>query len=205
MNFTDKIRKFRPEGWHSRGYIPHYDAGQTPQFLTFRLADSVPALVIDRWRAELEQENDERRDRLLRRRIENYLDQGYGACYLRVPSVARMVQNSLLHFDDERYRLSAWVVMPNHVHVLLTPFEGFELSEIVHSIKSYTAHEANKILRRTGEFWQEECFDRLIRNGEHFRSVMSYIEKNPVKARLCREASDWPFSSAWFRKREDVS
>jgi REP element-mobilizing transposase RayT len=90
--------------------------------------------------------------------------------------------------------------MPNHIHLLLTRFESYELSDILHSLKSYTAHEANKMLHRSGQFWIEDYFDRYIRNQEHFRKTVEYIENNPVKARLCEKASDWPFSSAWFKK-----
>jgi REP element-mobilizing transposase RayT len=111
-----------------------------------------------------------------------------------------MVQNSLLKFDGLRYKLSAWVVMPNHTHSLLTRFEDRELKDIMHSLKSYTSHEANKILRRKGQFWWEDYFDRYIRSERHFRKTVEYIENNPVKARLCEKPSDWPFSSAWFKK-----
>jgi len=115
--------------------------------------------------------------------------------------VAEMVQNSLLFFDRVRYRLSAWLVMPNYVHMLLTPCENQDVSAILHSLKSYTANEANKLSGRTGQFWQPESFDRWIRDADHFARVIAYIENNPVKAGLCKRPEDWPFSSAWFRKR----
>jgi putative DNA methylase len=136
-----------------------------------------------------------------RKRIELYLDQGYGECYLKDPRIAESVQNSFLFFDGERYRLTAWVIMPNHAHMLLTPCAGEELSAILHSLKSYTANEANKLLHRKGQFWQPESFDRWVRDANHFAKVIAYIENNPVKARLCKKPEDWPFSSAWFRKR----
>ena len=100
-------------------------------------------------------------------------------------------------------RKSGWslTVMPNHAHLLLTPNAGHELSAIQQSLKSYTANEANKILGRTGQFWQPEAFDRWIRDADHFAKTIAYIENNPVKARLCKRAEDWLFSSAWFRKR----
>jgi len=130
------------------------------------------------------------------------LDQGYGAAFLKVPQVARMVQNSLLKFDGIRYRLFSWVVMPNHVHSLLTRFDQYELSDILHSLKSYTSHEANKILHRDGQFWIEDYFDRYIRSEEHFERTVKYIENNPVKAGLCRRTEDWPYGSAWFKKQK---
>jgi REP element-mobilizing transposase RayT len=87
--------------------------------------------------------------------------------------------------------------MPNHIHFLVSPFEDVELASIAHSIKSYTAHEANKILGRTGRFWQVEPFDRYIRSSRHHASVVRYIENNPVKAGLCKMPSDWRYSSAF--------
>jgi REP element-mobilizing transposase RayT len=113
-----------------------------------------------------------------------------------------MAQKSLLHFDGERYWLSAWVVMPNHLHMLLMPNAQWSLSEIMKSFKSYTSHEANKILRQHGQFWMEDYFDRYVRDEKHFVSAIAYIENNPVKARLCKKPEDWPFSSAWFRDQE---
>ncbi|HUS10256.1 MAG TPA: transposase [Pyrinomonadaceae bacterium] len=136
----------------------------------------------------------------MQRRIERYLDQGYGDAFLKVPEVVRMVQNALLKFDGVRYQLFSWVVMPNHVHCLMTRFEENELSDILHSIKSFTAHEANNLLGRQGQFWIEEYFDRYIRNEEHFERTVKYIENNPVKAGLCLEPEHWPYGSAWFRK-----
>jgi REP element-mobilizing transposase RayT len=140
---------------------------------------------------------------ILQSRIEKYLDQGYGECLLKVDTVAKMVQDSLLKFDGVRYRLFSWVVMPNHTHSLFTRFADWELSQLMHSHKSYTAHEANNLLQRSGQFWMEEYFDRYMRNMKHFWNTVRNIENNPVKAGLCAKASDWPFSSAWFCERGD--
>ena len=192
--------ELRAAGWHSRGYLPHFDGIEIPQFITSHLADSMPRKVILRWQRELKLAQDEQQRLLLLRRVERYLDQGYGQCFLKNTRVANMVQNSLLKFDGLRYRLFAWVVMPNHVHSLMTRFEDSELKDLLHSHKSYTAHEANKILQRTGKFWIDDYFDRYIRNEKHFRKTIEYIENNPVKAGLCEKPSDWPFSSAWWRK-----
>jgi REP element-mobilizing transposase RayT len=192
--------ELRTAGWHSRGYLPHFDGIEIPQFITIHLADSIPKKVIKRWQEELKSLKYEQEKILLQRRIERYLDHGYGEALLKNASVATMVQNSLLKFDGTRYRLFAWVVMPNHVHSLMTRFANYELPDILHSLKSYTAHEANKILHRSGQFWIEDYFDRYMRNQEHFLKTVQYIENNPVKARLCEKPSDWPFSSAWFKK-----
>jgi REP element-mobilizing transposase RayT len=188
-----------PRGWHWRGYLPHFDGGAIPQSVTFRLADSFPKVCLDAWRAELRQLTRAKADVEMRRRIEGYLDAGHGACHLRDPRVADLVQNALLYFDGTRYRLHAWVIMPNHVHVLFTPVEGESLSAIVHSWKSYTAKEANRLLGRQGQFWEEDYFDRFIRNEEHFAAVAAYIESNPVKAGLCGCNEEWRYSSAGYR------
>jgi REP element-mobilizing transposase RayT len=205
MPFYDDANrtKLREAGWHSRGYLPHFDGRALPQFITIHLAGSIPTKVIRSWRQELKSLKYEQERILLQRRIDLYLDQGYGDAFLKVPEVARMVQNALLKFDGVRYQLFSWVVMPNHVHCLMTRFEENELSDILHSIKSFTAHEPNNLLYRQGQFWIEEYFDRYIRNQEHFERTVKYIENNPVKAGLCRTPEHWPYSSAWFRKHKD--
>ena len=189
----------RDAGWHSRGYLPHFEGGEIAQTINLRLADSLPRRVLESWNHELAQDRITKAS-VVRERIERYLDQGYGACTLGNKRIAEIVQDSLLHFDLERYRLSAWVVMPNHVHVLLTPNSAWSLSRIMKSLKSYTSHEANKILDRRGRFWMEDYFDRYIRDHRHFTNAIAYIENNPVKAGVCDQASDWMFSSAWFRQ-----
>ncbi len=89
--------------------------------------------------------------------------------------------------------------MPNHLHCLLRPQENIELKDIMHSIKSYTGLKANRLLGRRGKFWQEDYFDRYIRNYEHFESAVDYINLNPVKAGLCEKPADWKFGSAYYR------
>jgi putative DNA methylase len=194
-------KELRDAGWHSRGYIPHFDGGEIAQTISFHLADSLPQAVLEKWKRELAQDARTNSDSILRKRIEHYLDQGYGACALRAEPVANLVQESLLRFDGERYRLSAWIVMFNHVHLLLTPCAEWSLSQIMKDMKSFTSHEANKILGRRGQFWMEEYFDRYIRDAKHFSNAIAYIENNPVKAGLCARPEEWPFSSAWWRVR----
>ncbi|HMO79677.1 MAG TPA: transposase [Pyrinomonadaceae bacterium] len=186
-----------PRYWHSRGYLPHFDQDGFTQFVTFRLSDSVPQSVLDKWRLELEA--GEIIDADMRRRIEFYLDQNYGESWLRIPQIANVLQETLLKWDGERYRLISWVIMPNHGHILVTPFEGFPVSDIMHSIKSYTAHFANELLKRKGRFWAKEYFDRYIRDQRHFANTIAYIENNPVKAKLCRSPEEWPYGSAYFK------
>jgi fructose-bisphosphate aldolase class II len=135
----------------------------------------------------------------LHKRIAKYEDQGHGECWLRDERIGRLVEDALLHFDGQRYRLLAWCVMPNHAHVLVETKEGFPLADLLHSWKSFTAIEANKLLGRKGEFWQREYRDRYIRNAEHYSAVIRYIEDNPVQAGLVKRVHAWPFSSARLR------
>jgi putative DNA methylase len=183
-------------GWHSRGYLPHWEAGETSQSITFRLHDSLPRTLREHWRAELANLGEAEQQLERRKRIEAALDAGHGACFLQQPEIAALVENALLHFDEERYRLHAWVVMPNHVHVLVTPSHGNSLSSLVHAWKSFTAKAANRLLGREGAFWFEEYFDRAIRDDRHFVRAVEYIENNPVQAGLCAQAADWLFGSA---------
>src|SRR5438132_8446506 len=178
-----------PAYWRSRGYLPHVDSPNLVQHVVFRLTDSLPAGL----RKELAQAR--RVDRVAA--IDAALDQGHGRHDLAIPSVADLVQSALLTFDADRYALIAWCIMPNHVHALLTLCPGYKLDRIVHSWKSYTAKEANRLLRRSGAFWAREYFDRFMRDSDHLARTAGYIEGNPVKAGLCESVSDWRFSSAW--------
>ena len=174
-----------PRGWHSRGYLPHLDAGnERTQSVTFRLADSVPRQTVVRWQEELQHKPEAKRALALYQLVETFLDAGYGACYLRDPQIAELVESALLFFDGERYTMHAWVVMPNHVHALFTPAPAWSLSDIMLSWKSFTGRKANEFLGRSGQFWQEDYFDRYVRSENHYHDVLAYIERNPVKAGL---------------------
>ena len=188
--------------WRSRGYLPHFDHPGLVQMITFGLADSVPTPVLEEWKYRLELEKRLKGPQLdvgreFRKRLQSYLDAGHGACHLRNPDIAAIVEGAFLHFDGERYRLLAWVVMPNHVHVLVEIFSGHPLRTIVHSWKSYTATRANRILGAEGRFWRREYHDRYIRNEEHMDRALRYIGSNPTDAGLVAEPHKWRFSSEW--------
>ena len=188
---------------YSRSYLPHFDAARIVQGITFRLADSVPRTVIAYWREEILLDNplltDRARHEELQRRVARYEDAGRGECHLGRPEIASLVRDALLKFDGERYRLLAWCVMPNHVHVLIKQAQGFPLAGIVRSWKVFTARKANAILGRTGTFWMREYHDRRIRDEGHLNRAIVYIERNPVKAGLCERPEDWAWSSATGR------
>ena len=133
-----------PRG-NNRGYLPHCDAGnELAQSVTFRIGDSVPSRVIAAWQVELKDRPERERLLELHRLIEAFLDTGWGACHLRDPRIAEMVERALLFFDTSRYALHAWVVMPNHVHVLFTPQAGCSMSAIVGSWKSFTSRRRTR-------------------------------------------------------------
>ena len=138
----------------------------------------------------------------LRKRIARYEDEGHGECWLREPAIGRLVEDALLKFDGQRYRLLAWCVMPNHVHVMIETLKGFTLSGVLHSWKSFTANEANRMLGRKGEFWRREYLDRYVRNAEHYSNALRYIEGNAATAGLVKFPADWPFTSARYREEK---
>jgi REP element-mobilizing transposase RayT len=185
----------------TRGYLPHLETQEAIYFVTFRLADSLPKELV----LQLLQERDTiqrlaetttagdlsrlRELRALMKKAERCLDRGHGHCSLQDPRVARMVAEALRHFHGQRYRLFAWCLMPNHVHVLFSPLREHTLDAILHSWKSYSAHPANALLARAGPFWQPEYFDHLVRDQSSLRKVTHYIRDNPRRAGLV----NWPW------------
>jgi len=129
--------------------------------------------------------------------VDRHLDAAQrGPVYLRQQAVAELVVASIRRGADlGHYNLHAFVVMPNHVHVLLTP--RVPPSRLLKSLKGCTAREANRILGRVGEpFWQRESYDHWVRNETEFHRIIAYIENNPVKAGIVRRSSDYRWSSA---------
>ena len=179
------------KGWYTRGYLPHYDKPGTLQMVTFRLADAMPATRRHEWEALLEIED----AREQRTKLEAYLDLGRGQCVLKNPRAAAAVEEVLLCFDGERYRLAAWVIMPNHVHVLVEVWR-MPIGELLKSWKGVSARAVNLVLGSSGTLWQREYWDRYIRDEAHYRKARHYIEANPVKAGLARAAEQWACSSA---------
>ena len=187
--------------WYSRGYLPHRDRTHLLQSVTFRLADSLPQSELKQLEQKILLLPEIRRDIEKRKGIEQWLDAGMGCCALRHAEAAACVQDALLHFDGDRYRVLAWVIMPNHVHVLIDPAEP--ISKTSQGWKSFTARWLLKHNERLGlgipdpyHVWMREYWDRFIRDDDHLRATIDYIHRNPVKAGLCREPEDWPWSSA---------
>jgi carbamoylphosphate synthase large subunit/REP element-mobilizing transposase RayT len=199
---TDKMsvtqfRSFDPdhEVLQKARNLPHWEQKGATYFVTFRLADAVPHDVVREWKEELElwlkfhpEPWDAKTKHEYRRRFqddrERWLDQGHGECILKQTAVAAIVTQSLRHFDRQRYILDSFVVMPNHVHVILQPTNEQTLSDILHSWKSFSAEQINRLLGRNGMVWQDEYYDRIIRNFGELVRYRSYIASNPKDAGL---------------------
>jgi len=174
-------------------HLPHWNQSGRIYFVTFRLADSIPASRA----AELRQQRQAWRkahpmpcDDVPRReyqmlfcgRMERWLDECRGSCLLADPACAQIMVDALAAFDRHRYDLDQWVVMPNHVHVLVRPCEGYSLKGILQGWKSFTAHAINRHLGRRGQRWQRESFDHIVRSADHLERFRQYIRDNPQRA-----------------------
>jgi REP element-mobilizing transposase RayT len=181
---------------HKRRTLPHWQTDDGIYFITFRLADSLPRDVLLRIckdvRATPQHTPGPSQHLQVKRlppRVEKFLDSGAGACYLARPDVAAIAAQALAKFAGVRYRLVAWCVMPNHLHVIVQSLDNWALPHIIHSWKSFTAKQANRILQRTGEFWQREYYDHIVRNGEDLARIVRYVLENPGRAGL----PNWPW------------
>ncbi len=201
--------------FRDRGYLPHWEMEGATYSVTMRLGDSLPQALLSH--LEFEREDivktahqlgralsDAEKSRLadVDRRFNEALDCGYGACHLARPDVAEVIFNALRFFAGKRYELVAACVMPNHVHVVFAPLHEHGLADILHSWKSFTSKEANKLLGRTGQFWEREYFDRLIRNAAELERTVRYVVENPMKAGLKNWKWVWPedaFGNAGFQ------
>jgi putative transposase len=191
----------------SRGHLPHWEQVGTVCFITFRTWDSMPREAIERlhtaraewlrakgidatrpeWKHDVDRLPESDRTafrRMCSSRWEDALDTGLGACALRAPHAAQIVGDSLSHFDGTRYVLFDFVVMPNHVHLLASFPELGEMRRQCESWKRFIATRLNRLLGRTGRFWEDEAFDHLVRSEAQFEHLRDYIAANPARAGL---------------------
>ena len=173
-----------------RRNLPHWQPDESAIFVTWRLWGSLPKGFAER----LRKWNDDPQKQFLK--ADGMLDTvSAGPLWLKNPEIAGIVERAI-HRGAElgHYSLRAYVIMPNHVHVLLEPL--VPLQRLTGGMKA-SAREANLRLGRTGKpFWQDESFDHWIRGAEQFDRTRVYIENNPVKARLCARPENWLWSSA---------
>ena len=192
-----------------KAFLPHWTKEGGIYAVRFRLADSLPQGKLEQWKEERKelveniaarngkptQEEQRRLDILFSEKIEGFLDAGHGACWLRRDDIAKIVAEALRFFDNKWYRLLAWTIMPNHVHVVVQPIAEKSLFEICASWKRFTSRVANKVLQRSGPFWQSESFDHLIRNQESLEKWVEYTWRNPEVAGLLGWKWRWRIDS----------
>ncbi|MEO0452611.1 MAG: leucine--tRNA ligase [Verrucomicrobiota bacterium] len=185
----------QPVETHRPRHLPHWQQEASTLFVTWRLADSLPQEKLNSWYAERQAwmklhpepwdiETEDAYHRKFSSKIDQWLDAGLGDCILQDPRVASIVQEAFLHFDDDRYRIDSFVIMPNHVHILFQLAPGEKVEDIIHSWKSYTSKEILKVIGGSGPVWQSDYWDRIIRSVEHEIKVREYILQNPEKANL---------------------
>ncbi|MGH2543445.1 MAG: REP-associated tyrosine transposase [Ardenticatenaceae bacterium] len=198
-----------------RRNLPHVQPPGATFFVTTRLVGTVPVEAAERL-ATVRQETYARVSCLPdadQRAIQKYraqrrwfgqwdslLDQAvYGPTWLADPRIARLVSDSLHFLHGRRYELEALCIMPNHLHLLMTPLQKEDgsyqaLTAIMHSLKSYTANQANRLLSRKGAFWQHESYDHFVRDSKEQERILAYILNNPVKAGLVEAWQEWEWT-----------
>ncbi len=187
-----------PEEWHS-GNLPHRNKIGLIQFITFRLADSLPQNVLKKIEESLKHLEENKKDSEKRKQYEKFLSLGYGCCAMKHTEMAQVVFEALKYHDGNKYNLLAWSIMPNHVHVLIKTNDN--LPKIIQSWKSFTGKWALKnnkkynlgIQKNASKFWMPEYWDRFIRDEDHFNNTIRYILKNPEKAKLNKESTAYRF------------
>ena len=185
-----------------RRHLPHWRQPGATYFVTFRAADAIPQQqlqALKRWRSRWERENPEpRREsdwhefaKEITTRTERYLDQGYGECLFSNTQAAEEMSRTLLYFQDIRLHVGCFAVMHNHVHSVIRPLGEFQLEDVLESVKGFVSRKVNRLVGRKGKLWEQESFDRIIRDEDHLYRVVQYIGNNPRKA-------GYP-KSAWVR------
>ncbi len=198
-----------------RRHLPHLQLAGATLFITFRLAGSIPTTVLQQLLTEakrvdailgktLDLKERARRayleQRILFAKWDRALDTARnGPVWLHHPQIAELVTASLHYRDGRVYDLDAFCIMPNHVHMVYTPLPkadgGYHaLSAIMHSLKRYTARQANQLLGREGDFWQHESYDHVVRDRAEWRRIVLYVLNNPVKAGLVEHWDNWPWT-----------
>ena len=179
-------------------HLPHWELGRAVYHICFSLRDSVPVHQRNEWLEECRRLNDiimkERREltqwevehlrKLYSEKIEYYLDNGSGSCILKIPEIATIVRDSLSFYNNARYVLHAWCIMPNHVHVMFHLLDGYNHSQIIHGWKSFTAHAINKLLGQKGDVWHIDTYNHIVRTESEYFNQILYIWNNPTKANL---------------------
>jgi type I restriction enzyme R subunit len=176
--------------WHN---LPHWQQDHVLYFCTWRLGDALPSSKLAEWQEEKaawisahpkpwsDQTESEFHDRFSGR-MDDWLDAGHGSCVLRSRVLAGVIADAFHHHDGTRYKLDCFVIMPNHVHVLFQLLPGVELPTVLHSLKGFTAKKINRLVGRSGQLWQQDYWDRIIRNEKHLWATRRYVLANAQSA-----------------------
>ena len=186
LKFVNKREHIRITGKK----IPHWDQADCVQFITFRLADSLPQSKLQEYRLTKSQwleshpkpwdtQTQKEYDKTFTAVMDKWIDAGYGECILKDKRVRDILTDVIMHYDGDQYVIHAYVIMPNHVHVLMTPTDGNTVKEIVGDWKKFSSRGINKMLNRQGRLWERESFDHLVRDAAGYTNTLSYIEGNP--------------------------
>ncbi|MDO5580786.1 MAG: transposase [Planctomycetia bacterium] len=183
---SEYLLKYKPKR------LPHWDYGEAAQMITYRLADPISEEEYELIQNEAKALPFKQRDRHMKIRVENNLHEArYGSCCLNNPIAAKIVIDAWYYFAGTRYDLYEWVVMGNHIHVLIRQFKGFSLGKIIGSWKSYTSKKISQQLNIPQPVWKPEYWDRMIRDEDHFQNAKYYILNNPIKSGIV----NWPYVS----------
>ena len=202
------------KGTYKRRDIPHWDYSDAVQHISFRISDSLPQAKLELFKKQVEEYPPLKRNYYLHREIEDWINRGIGSCILKIPELAQCVIEALYLLNDLHYHLFHWVIMPNHIHVLIQEFPNKPMCEIVQSWKHHTSVRFDEILNNLkssnrfhfgyieniintfkGNYWIIDYWDVMIRNNRHFRIESNYIANNPVKAGLVEKPEDYRWSS----------
>lgn len=180
-------------------HLPHWRQEGATYFVTFRLGDALPQEKLNylkRLREGWERTHPLPRSkddwetlaRELFRCEDTWLDEGYGACHFHDPQLAAHLEEALLHFQNQRYFLACWAIMPNHCHIVIRPFADWKLEKILQGMKGVVARRINTARAEIGSLWQDESYDRIVRDEEHLWRVIQYIGRNPAQAGIPHNA-----------------
>lgn len=170
--------------------LPHWHQTNKVQFVTFRLADSLPQkklLELSAFRRQWLEEHpqpwdkatQEEYNREIRKKVDRWLDQGCGECLLGRKAIREILIKALLFYHGKRYILHHFVIMPNHVHLLLSPIGDDEITKSIGSVKQFSANAINRLLGRNGNIWQRNVYDHLVRDWQGYEACVNYINQNP--------------------------
>ena len=182
------------ETLQTHGNLPHWSQDAKLYFITFRLSDSMPAYVLERiqngneWRQQvialhgyIPEEHSAKFEMDKHNQMMHYLDAGHGCCWLRNPAVRKILEKCISRLDNAESKVHCYVIMPNHVHIIIETTNEASATKLIGTIKSVSSHLINKYLGRKGKLWQHESYDRIIRNGLHYWRAVRYIVRNTMK------------------------